>query len=96
VSSVSIRNFLMRSITRSPCTISSSVWAHIGDAWGGMQHVLWLDFYWVTRTHACGKFSVTVCGLRISQWWLWRVLSSGMWCYVAWWKSTDISDEHAK
>jgi hypothetical protein len=31
--------------------------------------------------------------MRFSEWWLWRVSSSGIWCRVVHWVATDVSEE---
>jgi hypothetical protein len=40
------------------------------------------------------QFSGMCCDLRFSQQWLWRVIPSGIYCYVVHWKSTNILEEH--
>jgi hypothetical protein len=40
------------------------------------------------------KECLNIQDLRFSQQWLWRILSSGIQCRVARWKSTDALEEH--
>jgi hypothetical protein len=58
-------------------------WAHVS------AHCYQLDIFWwlMWGTTAPVQFTET-CLFRVSRWWLWRPLSSAMWCPIVWWKTS--------